>query len=77
MRATKAVLNSSHLHDLKSGTEDYQRELQKNRKLEDIASKFALEVSYFNLSEYHKSGALLSCMVLHLNRQAYQIALTD
>jgi len=77
VRATKAVLNSSHLHDLKSGTEDYQRELQKNRKLEDIASKFALEVSYFNLSEYHKSGALLSCMVLHLNRQAYQIALTD
>src|SRR5205814_4466576 len=73
----KVVLNSSHLYDLRPGTEDYQREIQKNRKLEDIASKFALEVSYINLSEYHKSGALLSCMVMHLNRQAYQIALTD
>ncbi len=77
VRMPKVVLNSSHLYDLKPGTEDYQREIQKNRKLEDIASKFALEVSYINLSEYHKSGALLSCMVMHLNRQAYQIALTD
>ncbi len=77
VRMPKVVLNSSHLYDLRPGTEDYQREIQKNRKLEDIASKFALEVSYINLSEYHKSGALLSCMVMHLNRQAYQIALTD
>ena len=77
MRLPKVVLNSSHLHDLKVGTEDYRRELQKNRKLEDTASNFALEVAYFNLSEYHKSGALLSCMVMHLNRAAYQIALLD
>ena len=77
VRLPKVVLNSSHLHDLKVGTEDYQHELQKNRKLEDIASNFALEVAYFNLSEYHKSGALLSCMVMHLNRAAYQIALLD
>jgi len=77
LRLPKVVLNSSHLHDLKVGTEDYQRELQKNRKLEDTASNFALEVAYFNLSEYHKSGALLSCMVMHLNRAAYQIALLD
>jgi N-dimethylarginine dimethylaminohydrolase len=77
LRTSKVVLNSSHLHELKAGTEEYQRELQKNRKLEDVASRFALEVSYFNLSEYHKSGALLSCMVMHLNRQAYQIALID
>lgn len=76
-RLPKVVLNSSHLHELRAGTEDYQLEIQKNRKLEDIAAKFALEVNYFNLSEYHKSGALLSCMVMHLNRHAYQIALTD
>ena len=76
VRLPKTVLNSSHLHDLKSGTEDYKREIQKNRRLEDIASTFALEVSYFNLSEYHKSGALLSCMVMHLNRNAYTFTLT-
>ena len=77
VRLPKVVLNSSHLYELKKGSEDYQHEVQKNRKLEDIAADLALEVCYFNLSEFHKSGALLSCMVMHLNRRAYQIALTD
>jgi len=76
VRLPNQVLNSSHIHDLKAGTEDYRFELQKNRKLEDIAANLALEISYFNLSEFHKSGALLSCMVMHLNRSCYNIALT-
>ncbi len=75
VRMPNTVLNSSHLQDLKAGTEDYELEVQKNRKLEDIAANLALEVSYFNLSEYHKSGALLSCMVMHLNRRSYKIPL--
>lgn len=76
VRLPNQVLNSSHIHDLKAGTEDYQYEIQKNRKLEDIAANLALEICYFNLSEFHKSGALLSCMVMHLNRSCYKIALT-
>src|SRR5947208_966156 len=76
VRLPKTVLNSSHVHDLKLGTEDYKREVHKNRQLEDIAANFALEVSYFNLSEFHKSGALLSCMVMHLNRNSYTFTLT-
>ena len=76
VRLPNQVLNSSHIHDLKAGTEDYKLELQKNRKLEDISANLALEVAYFNLSEFHKSGALLSCMVMHLNRSCYKIALT-
>ena len=76
VRLPNMVCNSSHLHDLKAGTEDYQYEITKNRKLEDVAANLALEVVYFNLSEFHKSGALLSCMVMHLNRQSYKIALT-
>jgi len=76
VRMPSVVLNSSHIQDLKAGTEDYEIEIQKNRKLEDVAANLALEVSYFNLSEYHKSGALLSCMVMHLNRRSYKIALT-
>jgi len=76
VRMPSTVLNSSHLQDLKAGTEDYEHEIQKNRKLEDIAANLALEVSYFNLSEYHKSGALLSCMVMHLNRRSYKVPLT-
>ena len=76
VRLPNCVINSSHLHDLKAGTEDYRYEIQKNRKLEDIVANLALEVCYFNLSEFHKSGALLSCMVMHLNRSSYKIALT-
>jgi len=76
VRLLNQILNSSHIHDLQVGTEDYQQELQKNRRLEDIAANLAMEVTYFNLSEFHKSGALLSCMVMHLNRHSYKIALT-
>ena len=75
VRLSNTVLNGSHIHDLKAGTEDYDLEVAKNRKLEDVAARLALEVSYFNLSEYHKSGALLSCMVMHLNRYSYAFRL--
>jgi len=76
VRISNTIVNSSHVHDLKAGSEDYACEVEKNRKLEDIASNLAFEVSYVNLSEYHKSGALLSCMVMHLNRHSYSIRLT-
>ena len=76
VRLSQTILNASHIHELKAGTEQYTLEMQKNRRLEDIASNLALEVCYFNLSEYHKSGALLSCMVMHLNRYSYTFRLT-
>ncbi|WP_225830598.1 dimethylarginine dimethylaminohydrolase family protein [Streptomyces sp. NK08204] len=75
VRCANTIVNSSHIHELKAGTEDYQLELRKNRKLEDIAAEHAMEVSYLNLSEYHKGGALLSCMVMHLNRYSYEFTL--
>jgi N-dimethylarginine dimethylaminohydrolase len=70
LRYHNLILNSSHIHTLQAGSEDYGYELKKNRELEDICAKLGLEISYFNLSEYHKSGALLSCMVMHLNRHS-------
>lgn len=75
VRHHNLVLNSSHIHALKAGTDDYFEELKKNRELEDIAVRLGLEVNYFNLSEYHKGGALLSCMVMHLNRRSYAFSL--
>jgi N-dimethylarginine dimethylaminohydrolase len=76
VRLGNLLLNSSHILELKAATEEYDAELKKNRLLEDIAVKSALEVNYFNLSEYHKGGALLSCMIMHLNRHSYAFALT-
>jgi len=75
VRLSNTILNGSNIHELKVGTEDYTLELKKNRRLEDIANELAFEVSYFNLSEFLKSGALLSCMVMHLNRYSYAFKL--
>jgi N-dimethylarginine dimethylaminohydrolase len=75
VRHHNAILNASHIHSLHAGTDEYMEELRKNRDLEDIAMRFGLEINYFNLSEYHKGGALLSCMVMHLNRRSYSFRL--
>jgi N-dimethylarginine dimethylaminohydrolase len=75
VRYHNSILNSSHIHSLRAGSEEYFEELKKNRELEDIAIKLGLDVNYFNLSEYHKGGALLSCMVMHLNRRSYSFKL--
>ncbi|MFN2566720.1 MAG: dimethylarginine dimethylaminohydrolase family protein [Gemmatimonadaceae bacterium] len=75
VRHHNSILNSSHIHSLRAGSEEYFEEVRKNRELEDIAVRLGLEVCYFNLSEYHKGGALLSCMVMHLNRRSYSFSL--
>ena len=36
--------------------------------LEKICSNEGMEPIIFNLSEYMKSGAMLSCCIMHLNR---------
>jgi N-dimethylarginine dimethylaminohydrolase len=75
VRHHNSILNSSHIHSLRAGSEEYFEEARKNRELEDIAVRLGLEVNYFNLTEYHKGGALLSCMVMHLNRRSYSFSL--
>lgn len=75
VRLNNTILNSSHIHELKTNSDDYKAELAKNRRLEDIAVELGLEVGYFNLSEFHKGGALLSCLVMHLNRNSYEFRL--
>lgn len=75
IRLGNSILNASNIHEMKITDEYYEEEKHKNRVLEDIAAKFAFEVCFFNLSEFLKSGALLSCMVMHLNRKSYDLVL--
>lgn len=75
VRLSNAILNASNIQELRAGTAEYAEEMAKNRKLEDIAADAGFELSFFNLSEYLKGGALLSCMVMHLNRYSYEVAL--
>lgn len=72
LRLHNVVLNASNIHELKAGTEDYALEMGKNRRLEDLCAERGFEPAFFNLSEYFKSGALLSCLVMHLNRRSYE-----
>jgi len=75
VRLYNIILNASHIDELKIGTESYKFELHKNRTLVDIATELGCEVRFFNLSEFLKGGALLSCLVMHLNRKSYEIDL--
>src|SRR6266540_4028246 len=74
VRLSNTLLNASHITELRAGTEEYAYELAKNRRLEDIAASLGFELTFFNLSEYLKGGALLSCAVMHLNRYSYEFA---
>ncbi|QUG99952.1 amidinotransferase [Saccharopolyspora erythraea] len=75
VRLNNLILNASHVHELSAGSEEYRQEIAKNRELEDVATRLGFEIALVNLSEYHKSGALLSCMVMHLNRHSYRYRL--
>ncbi|MEN8303805.1 MAG: arginine deiminase-related protein [Campylobacterota bacterium] len=75
VRMGNTILNASNIHEMKRGDEYYESERKKNRTLEDIAVQYGFEVAFFNMSEFLKSGALLSCMVMHLNRKSYDIKL--
>ena len=75
VRVHRFILNASHIRELKARTDEYKKELKKNRNLEEIAAELALDVCYFNISEYFKGGAMLSCLVMHLNRRSYEIDL--
>lgn len=75
VRSGKTIINSSCLHNLKAGTEAYEEEKLKLDTLEQIVSRQGFELVLVNIEEYFKSGALLSCMVMHLNRFSYSLAL--
>jgi N-dimethylarginine dimethylaminohydrolase len=75
IRVHNMILNASDLCDEQAGTELYNLEVKKNRKLEDIATRFCCELVFFNLNEFLKSGALLSCLVMQMNRYSYGIRL--
>ena len=62
------ILCASNISEMKKSHEYYEGEVHKIKTLEKICSDAGMEPVIFNLSEYMKSGAMLSCMVMHLNR---------
>ena len=71
VRFGNLILCASNISELSKTQEDYAYEKHKINSLEAICAKEGMEPVFFNLSEYMKSGALLSCMVMHLNYVDY------
>lgn len=67
VRVGDSVLCASSLAALPAEHEDYPYEKRKVERLEAICRDRDLTPVFFDLSEFQKSGAMLSCMVMHLN----------
>jgi N-dimethylarginine dimethylaminohydrolase len=67
VRIGNSIMCASNITELKRGDELYQLEAAKIATLEKICSNEGMEPIILNISEYMKSGALLSCCVMHLN----------
>jgi N-dimethylarginine dimethylaminohydrolase len=67
VRLGNMILCASNLSEMTRADENYEAEKAKINTLERICFNEGLEPVFFNLSEYMKSGAMLSCMMMHLN----------
>jgi N-dimethylarginine dimethylaminohydrolase len=72
IRIGSIIYNGTDIDELKrSDRENYDAEKEKNEELERICRDLGLALVLLNLSEFSKSGAALSCMILHLSYIAY------
>lgn len=67
VRIGSYLLNGTNIDSLKKNTEDYEIEKAKNEQLEKLCSLYGYDVVFFDITEFTKSGAALSCMFMHLN----------
>ncbi len=70
LRVGYTLYNASCISELPSSNPAYpalKDELAKNQFVEKICRDYGLELVFVNMSEMLKSGALLSCCILHLS----------
>jgi N-dimethylarginine dimethylaminohydrolase len=67
VRIGEFVLCASSIEGIDAEHDDYPYERNKIMVLDEICAKRNLTPVFFDLSEFMKSGAMLSCMVMHLN----------
>ena len=71
VRCNRLLLSSSKAWDLNKNDDEFSIEKEKVEYLTNISAKYRLEPLFFNLSEFEKSGAALSCLVMHLTRPEF------
>ena len=62
------VLCNSPIAELRKESPSYPIEKSKIERLETICSRFGRTLRVFCMSEFYKSGALLSCLILHIKQ---------
>jgi N-dimethylarginine dimethylaminohydrolase len=62
------VLCDSNIAELDKNDSKYPIEKSKIDRLEAICSRFGLSLRVFCMSEFYKSGALLSCLIMHIRQ---------
>lgn len=67
VRCGNRILCDSNIADLSKNDPLYAIESEKISVLERVCTTNALDLHLLNLSEFYKCGAMLSCLVLHLN----------
>jgi len=68
VRSGPTILTESRVENLKKGDQHFEVEKKKRAFMEKIAGEKELELSFFDLNEFHKSGAMLSCLVMPIQR---------
>lgn len=66
LRIGSVIYNATSIKSMKKDDDEYPWEKQKNEKLEKICRDVGLEMVWVDLGELNKSGAALSCCILHL-----------
>lgn len=71
VRIENVVMCASVFNILETDDERYQEEKDKIDWLTDVCAEEGMEAVFFNLKEKEKSGAMLSCCIMHLNYVDY------
>ena len=72
VRVGNLILNASPIDELKKDDDKYDLEQRRINWMEKTIGKLGQELVIVNLSEFEKSGAALSCNVMHLNYWDYK-----
>lgn len=65
------IMCSASLWEMSRSDRLYDIERAKVESMNALCAKLGKKPAYFNLSEFNKSGAALSCMMMHLTRQNF------
>lgn len=72
VRMHNSIMVASSIDEYPKNHKQFKEESDKIEWMSKVCSDNAMEPVFFNLSEFEKSGAMLSCMMMHLNRMSVQ-----